>query len=165
MTRTIFFIESKETHECPVCGGQLTRYDRRIRYGKQSDGSRKSYKVRRLKCSSCASLHTELPDILLPCKHYIAEVIESQIDGTRDDCPADNSTLHRWLKQFRESKCQIEAMLRSMWSRKHKQHFPITASSSLLENHRRRGTGWLTLVSQILVNAGLWQPTRFACCP
>ena len=31
--------------------------------------------IRRLKCSNCGRLHRELPDCLVPYKHYASEVI------------------------------------------------------------------------------------------
>jgi hypothetical protein len=59
----------------------------------------------------------------------------------------------------------VEAMLQKIWCDVNHLHFPLLSSHSLLEKHRSYGSGWLTTVTQIIVNANLWQPTRFACCP
>lgn len=161
----IFFIESKEKHNCPVCGEPLSGYDTKLRHGKQSDGSRKSYRIRRLRCTGCRRTHVELPDFLVPRKHYEAKVIEAQLDCTRDDCPADDSTIRRWIGHFDRITKQLEGMLRKLWSDKHGRHYPLSASKSLLKSIRRQGCGWLTSVSQMIVNSNLWQPTQFACSP
>lgn len=163
--KPIFLIESKETHFCPICGDSLAGYDRRLRIGKQHDASVNSYSVRRLKCQGCKRLHTELPSFLTPLKHYVTDVIESTLDATRDDCPADNSTMSRWRKSFKWMVPQLEAMLQKLWSDAKGKHYPLITSNSLLETLRRHGTGWLTNVTQSIVNANLWQPTRFAFCP
>jgi len=160
-----FLIESKETHNCPVCDEPLSGYDTRQRHGKESDGSKKIYLIRRLRCSGCNRIHTELPDFLVPRKHYVAEVIESQIDGASDDCPADNSTIQRWLNRFKVIAIQIEGMLRQLWMVEHKMLYPLSSSNSLLESIRKNGANWLTTVAQMIVNTGLWQPTQFACSP
>ena len=58
--------------------------------------------VRRMKCTSCNKLHTELPDCLAPYKQYAAEIIENEIDGIvceddicTEDRPCDK-TVNRW---------------------------------------------------------------------
>ena len=37
--------------------------------------------IRRMKCTKCGILHRELPDFLVPYKHYTAEVISGVLDG------------------------------------------------------------------------------------
>jgi hypothetical protein len=102
---------------------------------------------------------------LAPRKHYVSEVIEAQLDGTSDDCPADDSTIQRWFQRFKVMAVQVEGMLRKLWSDDHKKQYPLSSSNSLLESIRRKGAGWLTTVTQMVVAAGLWQPTQFACSP
>lgn len=53
----------------------------------------------RLKCSSCGRLHRELPDCLVPYKHYASEVISSVLDGmvTPED---DDSADYPYIKEF-----------------------------------------------------------------
>lgn len=106
-----------------------------------------------------------MPDFLIPRKHYVAEVIEAQLDSTSDDCPADDSTIQRWFQRFKIMAVQVEGMLRKIWSVVHKMQYPIGCSNTLLESIRRKGAGWLTTVTRIVVTAGLWQPTQFACSP
>ena len=66
---------------------------------------RRRFLIRRLKCSSCGKLHRELPDCLVPYKHYASEVISGVLDGIvtpEDDDSADypcEMTMLRWLSQ------------------------------------------------------------------
>ena len=67
--------------------------------------------------------------------------------------------------QWQLNLIQVEGALKSLWIKLHQQHFPLMESESLLEGIRNKGSGWLTSVSQILVNAGYGVPTQFAFCP
>ena len=51
------------------------------------NGEKKTVSVRRLRCDRCKRLHSELPDILTPRKHYATEIIENVVDdvSTPDD--------------------------------------------------------------------------------
>lgn len=63
------------------------------------DGSVRVFKLRRLLCQSCGMLHLEIPDCMLPNKHYASEVITDTVADRRNDCPADNATIYRWKKE------------------------------------------------------------------
>lgn len=90
---------------CPYCGGDLRYYDRvqrivRTRYSKV-------YYIwlRRFKCDDCSSMHRELPEILLPYKHYEREVIFGVIEGFItpetlgfEDYPCE-ATMIQWISQ------------------------------------------------------------------
>ncbi|MDR1979898.1 MAG: DUF6431 domain-containing protein [Synergistaceae bacterium] len=65
----------QETVSCPFCGGFLTARDSRTRFVIRKDGERETWIVRRLRCCSCGKLHTELPQFILPFKHYEALAI------------------------------------------------------------------------------------------
>jgi hypothetical protein len=73
----------------------------------------------RLTGKECGKLHTEMPDKIQPYKHYSSEVIESTIDYTRSDCPADNAT------DFKAFSGQLESILKSYWMKYRKQSFPL----------------------------------------
>ena len=78
----MFFVKSSENVPgCPCCGGQLRYRDSRLRIRKHEGGNRDFLSIRRFKCTTCESYHNELPDVLLPYKHYEAEVISGVIDG------------------------------------------------------------------------------------
>jgi len=107
----------------------------------------------------------ELPDFIQPHKQYCCAVVEAELDGTGDDCPADDSTIRLWRKQFARNFHQIEGALRSLWSDEYRRYYPLLSADSLLETIKLKVSGWLTSVTQILVNAGFGVPTQFAFCP
>jgi hypothetical protein len=161
----VFFIRSKELSSCPICNSSMKVRDSRERHVILQDGTRRTYRLRRLRCIGCRRIHTELPATMLPFKHYEASAIETTIDQSRSDCPADNSTLSRWRKAFTQSNSQIDGALRALWAHKRKEHFPILNRKSLLHKLRTTGPGWLAFVHQILINSGIWLHTQFAFCP
>lgn len=93
-------IQSKETCGCPICGGELRVRDSKKRRVINQAGDIDMYRLRRLKCKNCGKLHTEIPDCIVPYKHYAAEVVEAELLETRKDCPADNNTTSRWKAIF-----------------------------------------------------------------
>lgn len=90
---------------CPYCGGVLRYYDRvqrivRTRYNK-------IYYIwmRRFRCDYCGKTHRELPELLLPYKHYERDVILGVIEGliTPDTLGFENypcdATMRKWVNQ------------------------------------------------------------------
>lgn len=146
-------------HPCPSCHEKLSGYDRRLRKVISDDGVVMRYKIRRLKCKACGKLHNELPDFIHPHKHYGSEVVETQLDGKRTHCPAENSTVNRWISSFKKHKECLESMLISLWIRVNKKHHPILQKTSLLDYIKSKGKGWLTNVTQLLINNNLSLPT------
>ena len=72
----IFYVISKKPHRCPCCQGPLKVRDSRPRQLILSDETM-TFQLRRLKCQNCGALHLEIPDLILPHKHYSREVIET----------------------------------------------------------------------------------------
>src|SRR5699024_11920458 len=66
----IFFVESSAISYCPVCGEPLSYRDSCVRIMRLEGGRKRRFLIRRLKCSSCGRIHRELPDCLVPYKHY-----------------------------------------------------------------------------------------------
>ena len=81
ITKMIFFVESSAISYCPVCGEPLSYRDSCERIMRLEGGGRRRFLIRRLKCSNCGKLHRELPDCLVPYKHYASEVISGVLDG------------------------------------------------------------------------------------
>lgn len=150
---------------CPICFGDLSVRDSKRRQVIESDGSRNHFSLRRLKCNDCGKLHTELPSFMVPHKHYASEVIEAELDGSRNDCHADQSTMDRWKKAFRSQKKWFEGALRSLWSKDRGNHFPLLDKISLLQSAIDKGSGWLAFVHKVVINSGLKPHTQFAFCP
>lgn len=93
-------IENSRT--CPKCEGNLKYYDSVKRIVRTKNRLTKKVIIRRFKCEECGSLHRELPDFILPYKHYEADVIIGVIEGliTPDtlgfeDYPCE-MTMNRW---------------------------------------------------------------------
>ena len=76
-----FVMSSDDTPVCPVCGGTLKYRDTRLRIRKKEGGVKEYLMIRRLRCTDCHRHHNELPDCLVPHKHYEAEVISGVLDG------------------------------------------------------------------------------------
>ena len=67
----MFFVESSgNSHLCPVCQGILRYRDSRPRIRKKEGGVKERLMIRRFRCQNCHSYHNELPDCLVPYKHY-----------------------------------------------------------------------------------------------
>lgn len=161
MKTPIFFVESNEKCvPCPCCNGQLVYRDSRTRIRKKEGGGKCRMLIRRLKCKNCGRLHNELPDCLVPYKHYESEPISGVIDQVlpeadleTEDYPCE-STVQRWRKWFSENKANMEGhMRRALY---HLLDYGAFAESgiSLLEDLRNRTPLWLEAILRIVFNSG-----------
>lgn len=123
-------------------------------------------KIRRLKCTGCSTLHNELPNVLVPHKHYASEVIEDIVDEvvTPDDEITEDypcvATMDRWKKWILDSTSAIDGMLRSLGHRLLDYGEDLLLSSdSLLNTLRSNGPEWLATVMHTIYNAGGSVPT------
>ena len=124
------------------------------------------FRIRRLVCTSCRRIHSELPDIIQPFKHYAAKVIQNALDENTDMCPAEDSTIRRWISEFKAALKDIDGSLISLWMREHQKAWQLVRRVSLLEKIKREHPeNWYAFVSRLLVNAGFGTYTRFAFCP
>ena len=125
------------------------------------NGEKKAFSIRRLRCARCNCLHNELPDILIPHKHYAAEIIENVVDdvSTPDDLSTENypceRTMQRWKDWIRKNKKQIDGYLKSIGSRVSTLGYELLKSGdSLLQKLREDGAGWLAIVHRAIYNTG-----------
>jgi len=127
---------------------------------KTYNGEKQHLLIRRLKCTQCGRLHNELPDILVPRKHYQTEVIENVVD---DICTPDNPetscypcerTMARWKQWINQNKAQIDGHMRSVAFRLlgFSSEF-LNSGKSLLVELRSRGGGWLASVIHFFLNS------------
>ena len=169
MRKQVFFIVSSEkTPEGPCCGGQLRYRDSRLRIRKHEGGDRDYLRIRRFKCSTCKSHHNELPDILLPYKHYEAEVVSGVIDGIvkpedqdSEDYPSVSTMLY-WLRWFQLNLANMEGFLRNAGYRflEFGEDF-LFSDQSLLEAVRTKYFNWLEKVIRIIYNSGGFLPALY----
>lgn len=166
-----FFVRGAEQIHCPCCSGQLKVVGSRRRKYVNSAGDTVVLVIRRLRCCDCRRIHHELPDILVPYRRYDSKSIEAGLSGNRDLCVgADESTIRRWRKWFRDLAGYLLGCLASIRIR----HAGISAEgvSSLPESALQRiqryvgdAPGWLARVVRPVANSNLWVHTRSAFCP
>ena len=99
-----YYIKAKESRSCPRCGGNMYVRDSKCRQVISATGEEIIFRLRRLKCRKCKTIHLELPDLLIPYKHYSRDAIEKALSGALTHCPAENSTIYRWAKQRQKQK-------------------------------------------------------------
>ena len=141
---------------CPLCSCLLRYRDSRLRIMKQEGGIQTKIPIRRLKCTGCGRIHTEIPSFLLPYKHYAAEVISGVLDGMirpedqdSEDYPS-LTTMKRWLRWFTRNLRRIESILQRMLLR---QSLPVPAQiSSLIRILRTNYPDWLERIIPIIYN-------------
>ena len=117
--------------------------------------------IRRLKCSNCRSHHNELPDCLVPNKHYAAEVISGVIDGIVTASDEDSSdypsfeTMRRWIRWFRKNHSSIEGYLRNIACSVIGLGEEVLFSRVLLlDSIRNRYINWLERILRLIYNCG-----------
>ena len=94
----MYYIIPSSAPECPHCGGAMTVRDSKRRKLILSDGTVQMFVLRRYKCKICGRIHLNLPDIMLPHKHYAREAIIETVRGERN-CSAEQSTIYRWRRK------------------------------------------------------------------
>ncbi len=158
----MFFVESSVTiHTCPKCRHIMEYRDSRIRTRKHEGGERDLLMIRRFRCTKCHRLHNELPDCLVPYKHYDAEVISGVIDGvvTCEDKDSEDYpsviTILRWLRWFQLNLANIEGYLRNaVYSIFGLEQELLYSKGSLLETIRSKYTDWLERILRVIYNSG-----------
>lgn len=125
--------------------------------------------IRRLRCTCCTQIHHELPDCIVPYKRYESTCVEVVVSESTQASvvAADNATLYRWRRWYREQSTYLLGCLTSIAIRFH-QDSTETSSSSLRSTHQRIGRyvgdapGWLARIVRPIVNANYWLHTRSA---
>lgn len=114
----MFLVESSLSPRiCPACRGELHYRDRRKRIHRLAGGRKEYYLIRRLYCRHCRKLHAEIPDCMIPRKHYDAEIIADVLDGkvTQDSLECEDypcaATMTRWIRWFQDNRTNIEGHL------------------------------------------------------
>ena len=168
-TSGFFTITTKESLSCPFCRGELVYRDCKLRKLKDLLGRVRCFLLRRLRCQGnyCKKLHTELPDIIQPYKHYESSVIQAVIDGSADaaDCHADNSTIRRWKTEFEKAEPDIAQRLASVYAQTTGEIAPIETTYKILDTIKTNCERWLAFVMVLLINSGHKICTQFAFCP
>ena len=161
-----FTIRATEESVCPFCSDELIYRDSKLRRLIDLIGETRCFLLRRLRCQGCKKLHTELPDIIQPYKHYESGVIQSVIDGSADasTCSADNSTIRRWKTEFEKAEPDIAQRLGAVYGNMTDEITPIGATCQILEVIKIKCERWLAFVMVLLINSGHRLRTQFAFC-
>lgn len=118
--------------------------------------------IRRLRCEHCRSLHNELPDCLVPYKHYESEVVSGVIDGIiepKDDMNEDypcEETIKRWKQWFQNNWNNLEGLLQSAVRSvlDFKDQSLLFHESLLVSIRNRYHNSWFEIVLRIIYNSG-----------
>ena len=155
----IFVVPLYDHPACPCCSECMNYRDSRKRIRRKEGGITEYLLVRRMYCSHCRRLHVELPDCLVPHKHYDAEVISGFIDGivTPDDLDSEDRpcamTMRRWIKWFFDNKTNIEGLLREAFRQAGKTP-EVPGKGSMLSHIRDHISRWLETVFCIIYCSG-----------
>jgi hypothetical protein len=112
-------------------------------------------------------LHTEIPDIIQPFKHYDSPTIQCVIDGHEgtQTCAAEDSTIRRWKNTFAKEEMDITQRLASVHAQITDETVPIHLPATTFAAIRTQVEHWLAFVMALLINSGHRICTRFAFCP
>jgi hypothetical protein len=159
-------ISRNESICCPLCDGGLVYRDSKLRKLKNLLGEISHFLLRRLHCTECEKLHTELPAIIQPYRHYDSDAIQSVLDDSEDGaaCAADNSTIRRWKTEFAEAKPDMNQRLASVYAQMLDEKVSIANTVNILYRIKIKTKHWLAYVMELLINSGHTICTRFAFC-
>lgn len=76
----VWFYENRDKPTCPLCGSRLFSHGT-CRRRTITEDYLEIHHLRVLKCRKCKRTHRELPDTIIPYKHYGRELISSIIAG------------------------------------------------------------------------------------
>ena len=146
------YVVSLEECPCPYCSGRLSHKDFRLRIVRWDNEGKEYIIIRVLYCAKCKTSHRELPDFLVPHKHYAAEVIETVIDEKPMACHgADETTVRRWIAWFKRVKGHLNSVLASIPAAFEKMRL---SALEPLDALRETGTGWFPGAIRRYVNFG-----------
>ena len=78
-----------------MCGGAFEVMGSRKRKVINSDESKWTLVIRRLRCKKCRRLHHELPDMVMPYKRHCAQTIEKIVSGEALAIYCEESTIRK----------------------------------------------------------------------
>ena len=143
-----YYIISKETSICPICGGHFNVIGTKRRKVIEPNGEVKILIIRRLRCRECGKIHHELPDIFVPYKRHCAETIEKIIAGKTAEVPCEESTIRK---------------IRAWWSVLLPYFISVTESLNAKYSVTFRQPLAPKEIIRAVANAHLWIHTRSAC--
>lgn len=118
-------------------------------------------RIERLKCEGCHRLHNALPDILVPYKHYTAEVISGALDETitagdleSEDYPC-KMTIKNWQHWLITNQDYINGHMKSIGYRMLGCGEDLLHSKApLLTKLQKSSEVWLETILRFVYNSG-----------
>ena len=165
----IFFVVSNDAiPPCPICQGSLKYRRCKQRIMKQAGGTKQWLCIRRFKCTTCERLHNELPDCLVPYKHYNSEIIQDVIvheealgdelfNTDYDEYPC-YETMLRWLRWFNQNLANINGLLRKAAIFIGCMNDGTAPLLDTIQDHTDR---WLCAVLRMIYNSGGYLPAVY----
>ena len=118
--------------KCALCNGPLKVHGSYSRKVIDEEGKRQNGWITQGCCAVCKKYPALLPDFIMPYKHYETAVVERSIwrayeekEQGLSECPADESTIRRWLSQFHERGTAAAGLLRAILFRVRDRHISI----------------------------------------
>lgn len=128
---------------CRTCGKQMKVRDHCRRSWIQKGGRKEWISIRRLYCACCKTYERELPDIMVPFKHYdsaiITGVLDEFIDGDTlgyENTPSD-STIKHW----------------NFWFMRLKEKVVLCKKLNQIHENDRTSNRWLSVLISHLCNS------------
>ena len=117
---------------CPVCHGSMTLHGSYERNIIDTAGDLHKGWIAQGYCGVCKKYHSIIPSFIMPYKQYSAEVVEKAIleheelgSINNSSCQADESTIYRWINQFKERGASAVGWLISMLYSIYDQHISV----------------------------------------
>jgi len=144
------YVVSQEQIPC-TCGGHLAFKEYRLRIVRLPSEDAEFIEIRVLYCVDCGKSHRELPDFLLPYKHYTAQTVEAAVDRKKAECSAEERTVKRWRAWFKRIRSYLAAAIVAALSEFEKVRL---RALDPLDTLRAAGSGWLAGAMRRYVNSG-----------
>jgi hypothetical protein len=161
----IYYLCINETRlRCPHCGQELIYRDSRLRIWRHCNEPADRILIHRMFCRICNRLHTVLPDVLVPHKHYGAPEIETVLESeVRNDEVSDSTTV-RWQQWIKGNEVQIEGVLQSLKLNAEDKLPELRSSEHLFIHLKTVFRYWLSVVSRLVINSGFAFLPVSQCC-
>jgi hypothetical protein len=121
-----------------------------------------------MRCTTCGRVHHELPDILVPYKRHCCESIEKVVEGGEQlSVPADESTINKWRRWFKDQGSRFLGCLISIATRFHGytvedlSHLPRSVLYGIFQFTGSQPM-WLAKAVRSVANSNNWLHTRSA---
>lgn len=154
-TKGIYYLCINETSlYCPDCGQEIVYRDSRQRIWDHCNEPTDWILIHRMFCRTCNRLHTVLPDVLVPHKHYGASEIETVLESEVRSDEVSDSTVARWRQWIKGNTVQIEGVLQSLKLETEDKLPGLRNNENLSGRLKTITRNWLSVVSRLVVNGG-----------